>query len=169
MKKFVLLALAVLLVTTTGFSATKKYVEKPKMAVFGDLGIAVSDFKGLFFDAGFQYGLSESFFGEFLFDYYLKPAGSGTDATAYGFNLNGVYKYPLQNNLNLFGKAGVSLTIASAAGGSDSNFGLNSGGGVEYNLSNDMAIRAGATFKLSFTSGDTSTWFKFYGGFLYRF
>jgi opacity protein-like surface antigen len=169
MKKIALILLSVMLLTSFGFSATKKYVEKPKMAAFGDLGLAVSDFKGLFFDAGFQYGLTENLFGEFLFDFYLKPGGSGTDATAYGFNLNAVYKYPLQDALTLFGKAGVNLTTASDEGTSASNFGLNAGGGVEYALSDLMAIRAGATFKIAFASGGSSTWFKFYGGFLYKF
>ena len=32
-----------------------------------------------------------------------------------------------------------------------------------------MGIRAGGTFKLVFAEGETATWFKFYGGFLYRF
>jgi hypothetical protein len=169
MKKFVFILLILVLVTAPGFSAVKKYVEKPKMAVFGDLGLAMSDFKGLFLDAGVQYGLTENLFGEFLFDFYLKPGGSGTDATAYGLNLNGVYKYPLQDALTIFGKAGVSLTTASGGGESASNFGLNAGGGIEYGLSDMMAIRAGATFKMAFSSGESGTWFKFYGGFLYRF
>jgi hypothetical protein len=165
MKKIALILLSIALLTSLGFSAGKKYAEKPKMQVFGDLGLAVSDFKGLFLDAGFQYGLSEKLFGEFLFDFYLDPAGKHGDLVAYGFNLNGVYKHPLQDALNLFGKAGVSLTMYSEGGGSD--FGLNAGGGVEYSLADNMGIRAGATFKLAFGEGETGSWFKFYGGFYY--
>jgi hypothetical protein len=169
MKKFMIILLSLLVLTSFGFSAAKKYVEKPKMAVFGDLGLAVSDFKGLFFDAGLQYGLSENLFAEFLFDFYLDPAGDLGDATAYGFNLNGVYKFPLQDKLNFFAKAGVNLTVATAGGNSDSAFGVNAGGGVEYALADNMGLRGGATFKLSFDQGETSSWFKFYGGFFYRF
>jgi|WetSurMetagenome_2_1015567.scaffolds.fasta_scaffold55948_4 hypothetical protein len=169
MKKIILLALAVLLVASAGFSAVKKNVEKPKLVAFGDLGLAVSDFKGLFFDAGLQYGLSENLFAEFLFDFYLDPAGSLGDATAYGFNLNGVYKHPLQDSLSLFAKAGINMTVASGGGETDSAFGLNAGGGVEYELAENMGLRGGATFKMSFESGETSNWFKFYGGFFYRF
>lgn len=169
MKKIILLALVVLLVSSTGFSAVKKSIAKPKMVAFGDLGLAVSDFKGLFLDAGLQYGLSKNLFAEFLFDFYLDPAGSLGDATAYGFNLNGVYKHPLQDGLNLFAKAGVNMTIASGGGESDSAFGLNAGGGVEYELAENMGLRGGATFKLSFDSGESTSWFKFYGGFFYRF
>ncbi len=32
-----------------------------------------------------------------------------------------------------------------------------------------MGIRLGGTFKLLFTDDETASWFKFYGGFLYRF
>jgi opacity protein-like surface antigen len=168
MKKITIVLLAVILVTSMGFSAVKKSskkAEKPGMIVFGDVGLAVSDFKGLFIDAGIQYGLSENLFGEFLFDFYLDPAGKHGDVNAYGFNLNGVYKHPLQDNLNLFGKAGVNLTMVSGGGGSD--FGLNAGGGVEYKLSDNMGIRGGATFKLIFSEGESGNFFKFYGGFFY--
>jgi hypothetical protein len=166
MKKITFILLSLMLLTSFGFSAAKKYAPAPKMVVFGDLGLAVSDFKGLFLDAGIQYGLNKNLFGEFLFDFYLDPAGSLGDVSAYGFNINGVYKYPLQDSLNLFGKAGVNLTMVSGGGGS--NFGINAGGGIEYLLSDTMGIRAGATFKMSFESGETATWFKFYGGFLYK-
>ncbi len=165
MKKIALILLPVVLLSSFGFSAVKKSADKPEMLVFGDLGLAVSDFKGLFLDAGFQYGLSEKLFGEFLFDFYLDPAGKHGDVTAYGLNLNGVYKHPLQDSLALFGKAGVSLTMVSGGGGSD--FGLNAGGGVEYSLSDNMGLRGGATFKLVFGEGDTGSWFKFFIGFFY--
>jgi len=165
MKKIALILLSVALLSSFSFSAVKKSAAKAEMLVFGDVGLAVSDFKGLFLDAGFQYGLSEKLFGEFLFDFYLDPAGKHGDITAYGFNLNGVYKHPLQDKLNLFGKAGVSLNMYSGGGGSD--FGLNAGGGVEYALKENMGLRGGATFKLAFGEGETGSWFKFYGGFYY--
>jgi hypothetical protein len=171
MKKIVLILLVVMLLTSFGFSvAKKKYVPppEPKIVVFGDLGLAVSDFKGLFLDAGVQYALSKNLFGEFLFDFYLKPLGAGLDFTAYGFNLNGVYKYPLQDKLNLFGKAGVNFTTLSGYGVSGTDFGINVGGGVEYNLSDTMGIRAGGTFKMLFESVANISYFKFYGGFFYK-
>lgn len=172
MKKFALLLLAVMLVAATGFSAVKRYVEKPKINIFGDAGLAVSDFEGLFLDAGLQYGLTQTLFAEFLFEYYLDPAGSQADSSAYGLNLNGVYKFELTDTLNAFAKAGICLIHSSASlngfSASDSDFGLNAGAGVEYPLSKTMGLRGGATMKLSFAEGDTATFFKFYGGFYYN-
>ena len=171
MKKISLILLSVLLLASLGFSASKKYAEKPAMQVFGDLGLAVSDFEGLFVDAGFQYGFSPKLFGEFLFEYYFSPAGSGIDSSAWGLNLNGVYKHGLSDGLNLFGKAGICLIHTSVSymgfSAGDSDIGFNAGGGLEYALSETMGLRGGATLKLSFAEGDTGTFFKLYAGFYY--
>ncbi|MCU0235972.1 MAG: porin family protein [Acidobacteria bacterium] len=171
MKKTILLAVLFALVTVGGFSAVKKAADKPEMLVFGDVGLAVSDFEGLFFDAGFQYGFTPKLFAEALFEYYFSPAGAGSDSSAWGLNLNGVYKHELSDGLNLFGKAGICLihTSVSFMGQSfgDSDIGFNAGGGVEYALNEKMGLRGGATLKLSFAEGDTGTFFKLYAGFYY--
>ncbi|MBN2346392.1 MAG: outer membrane beta-barrel protein [Candidatus Aminicenantes bacterium] len=175
MKKHGLLAAVLILALSTGLSAAGSSADKPGMQVFGDLGLAVSDFEGLFFDAGFQYGFSPKLFGEFLFEYYFSPAGSGIDSSAWGLNVNGVYKHGLSDGLSLFGKAGVCLIHTSASvvfmgtkiSASDSDIGFNAGGGVEYALSENMGLRGGATFKISFAEGETGTFFKLYAGFFY--
>lgn len=177
MKKVCIMLTFLFLFSILSFSALKKPVYEPKTVVFGDLGFAVSDIEGLFLDAGLQYGLSKNLFAEFMVDYYLKPWGSDADGNAFGLNLNGVYKYNLQENLNLFAKAGVNFTFSKASDEvlgqtysvTSNDFGLNFGGGIEYLLSESMGIRAGGTFKLIFAEGETASWFKFYGGFLYRF
>jgi len=141
-------------------------------------GIAFSDFEGLFIQAGGQYGFKESIFGEFLVDYYFNPSGlsgDGFSSSAIGFNLNAVYKHPLQENLNLFGKAGINLTTLSAtikfdefkASASETNFGINVGGGVEFAFTEQIALHAGMTFKLLFVDG-SANWFKSYVGITYR-
>ena len=169
MKKLMPIILSVILMTSIGFGAAKKGVEKPEMQVFGDIGLAVSDFEGLFADAGFQYGFTPKLFAEGLFEYYFSPAGSGFDSSAWGLNLNGVYKHGISDSLTLFGKAGICLihTSVSFMGYSvgDSDIGFNAGGGVEYALSKTMGLRGGATLKVSFAEGDTGTFFKLYAGF----
>ncbi len=169
MKKIILFTLMFMLIAAGGFSAVKKSTAKPEMLVFGDVGLAVSDFEGLFFDAGVQYGFTPKLFAEALFEYYFSPAGSGIDSSAWGLNLNGVYKHELSDGLKLFGKAGICLihTTVSYQGfsGSDSDIGLNAGGGVEYALNDNMGLRGGATVKVSFAEGDTGTFFKLYAGF----
>jgi len=170
MKKIVLAFFVLCLIGTFGYAA-KKDVGKP-MIVFGDIGLSVSDFKGLFLDAGIQKKLKDKIFGEFLLEYYFAPNGSAVDSYALGFNLNGVYKHELKDAITLFGKAGISLIYSHAsvnvmgfsASASDTNFGLNAGGGLEYALNEKMGLRGGVTLKLAFAD-KTGTWFKFYGGF----
>jgi hypothetical protein len=177
MKKVCVALVSLLLLTVLSYSAGTKSVYEPKTVFFGDVGLAVSDVEGLFLDAGLQYGLSKNLFGEFMVDYYLKPWGSDADGSAFGLNLNGVYKYNLNQSLNLFAKAGVNFTFSKATNDdfgqtisvTSNDFGLNFGGGIEYLLSETMGIRLGGTCKLLFAEDETATWFKFYGGFLYRF
>lgn len=169
MKKLLLTVLTVALLASTGFAAGGK--DEAEMQVFGDLGLAVSDFEGLFFDAGFQYGFTPKLFGEALFEYYFSPAGGGADSSAWGLNLNGVYKHGLSDKLTAFAKAGICLISTSVTfmgfEGSDSDLGFNLGGGVEYAMNEKMGLRGGATLKLSFAEGETGTFFKLYGGFYY--
>jgi len=165
MKKIILFTVMFMLVAAGGFSAVKKSAAKPDMLIFGDVGLAVSDFEGLFFDAGFQYGFTPKLFAEALFEYYLSPAGSGIDSSAWGLNLNGVYKHELSDGLKLFGKAGICLIHTSVYSFGNSDIGFNAGGGVEYALNDTMGLRGGATVKMSFAEGDTATFFKLYAGF----
>lgn len=171
MKKISIILLSFMLLTTFGFSAAKKYSEKPGMLVFGDVGLAVFDYKGLFVDGGFQYGFMPNLFAEGLFEYYFSPFGSGINSSAWGLNLNGVYKLDLLDGIKLFGKAGVclihtSFTFMGVSYG-DSDIGFNAGGGLEYALNETMGLRGGATFKISFAEGEAIIFSKLYAGFYY--
>lgn len=172
MKKILPVVICVLLLFSFAFAAGEKGGEKPDMQVFGDLGLAVSDFEGLFLDAGFQYGFTPKLFAEGLFEYYFNPAGSGFDSSAWGLNLNGVYKHGLSDDMTLFAKAGICLIHTSVTvmgfSGSDSDIGFNAGGGIEYALNEKMGLRGGATLKVSFAEEDTGTFFKLYAGFYHR-
>ena len=147
--------------------------------LFGNVGLAASDLEGLFIDVGAEVKITNNFYGQVLFDYYFSPSGEdieGLDDSAYGFNLYGVYKFTGSGPLNLFAKAGVHYTTVkiSASGGGyslsaeSSDFGLAGGLGVEYSLSEQVALVLGATAKLIFPEGDTGNWFKFYGGINFR-
>ncbi|MCG2811726.1 MAG: porin family protein [Candidatus Aminicenantes bacterium] len=150
------------------FSVGRKKAEESKMNIFVDLGMAASDFRGLFIEGGFQYG-----FGEFLIEYYFKPVDSVISNSAIGFNLNCVYKFNASDKVKIFIKSGVCLFTLSASvwGFSDSAsyFGINLGPGLEIALREKMGIRAGSTFKLLFVDGETVNIFKFFGGFYFEF
>jgi len=143
--------------------------------LFGNVGLAASDLEGLFVDLGAELKITNNFYGQVLVDYYFSPTGEdieGLDDSAYGFNLYGVYKFTGSGSLNLFAKAGVHYTTVkmSASGGGfsvsaeSSDFGIGGGLGVEYSMSEQVALVLGATAKLIFSEGDTGNWFKFYGG-----
>ena len=147
--------------------------------LFGNVGLAASDLEGLFVDIGAEFKFSNNFYGQVLFDYYFSPTGEdieGLDDSAYGFNLYGVYKFTGSGPLNLFAKAGVHYTTVkmSASGGGisvsaeSSDFGIAGGLGVEYSMSEQVALVLGATAKLIFSEGETGNWFKFYGGLNFR-
>jgi len=147
--------------------------------IFGNVGLATSDVEGLFVDIGAELKLSNNFYGQVLFDYYFSPIGEdipGLDDSAYGFNLYGVYKFTGSESLNLFAKAGVHYTtvkMSASTGGvtfsaESSDFGIGGGLGIEYSMSENVALVLGATAKLIFSEGDTGNWFKFYGGVNFR-
>jgi len=147
--------------------------------LFGNVGLAASDLRGLFFDIGAEFQISNNFYAQALFDYYFNPAEEsieGVDDSAYGFNLYGVYKFAGSESVNFFAKAGVHYTTikASASVGDisvsaeSSDFGIGGGLGLEFSMSEKVALVLGATAKLIFSEGDTGNWFKFYGGVNFR-
>jgi opacity protein-like surface antigen len=161
-------------VITTSLSAGDK-----KINLFGNVGIATSDVEGLFVDVGAELQFTNNIYGQLLFDYYFNPTGEdieGVNDSAYGFNLYGVYKFSSSSALNLFVKAGVHYTTIKASAEaygisvsvSDSDFGIGGGLGIEYSLSEKMALLLGGTVKVIFSEGETGTWFKFYGGFNFQ-
>lgn len=145
-----------------------------KANIFTDLGFALIDFKGIFFEGGIQYSFSPSFWGEFLVEYYIDPANiSGIDTSSFGLNFNVVGKFNSSKKVSFFLKGGVCLMISSFSffGISDSStdFGLNAGAGLELPLGDSIGLRAGTTFKCIFGSGGVVTALKFFGGFYFSF
>lgn len=169
----------IMLVMVCGFiqAANKGDNGFTRHQVFGDVGIAVSDLKNIFLDFGWQYYFRKDIALEVLVDYYTNPDDTPLDITLLGFNLNGVYKANIQEKLDFFAKGGVNITrttVSGSAGGwtisaSHTDFGLNAGAGLEYLLSKGFGLRLGGTFKILFTEEESTNWFKFYAGVLYRF
>jgi hypothetical protein len=172
MKKIVLYVTVLMLfmVMSTSLAAGDK-----KINLLGNLGLATSDFEGLFFDVGAEFQFTNNLFAQLLFDYYFNPAGEdipGIDDSAYGFNLYGVYKFSSSSKLNLFAKAGVHYTtvkLSADLGGmtgsiEESDFGIGGGLGVELSLGEKVALVFGSTVKLLFSDEENLTWYKFYGG-----
>jgi hypothetical protein len=169
MKKTLVLVAALLFFGVFSMSAAP-------INIFGNVGVAMSDFEGMFIDVGGEMQLSGPIWGQVVFDYYLNPSGvtmpAGMSDSAYGGFLYGVYKYGMNPKSNFFVKAGVGYTTYEinflGFGISASAFGIGGGAGIEYKIGPKMAVLAGGTFKMLFDEGETLNIFKIYGGFSYQ-
>jgi len=144
--------------------------------IFGNIGIAMSDFEGLFMDIGAEMQLSGPIWGQVVFDYYFNPSGenlpAGVSESAYGGFLYGVYKYAMNPKTNMFVKAGIGYTTYELSilgiSISASDFGLGAGAGFELKFGPKLAVLAGGTFKILFEEGESLNIFKIYGGLSYQ-
>ncbi|MCK5056094.1 MAG: outer membrane beta-barrel protein [Candidatus Aminicenantes bacterium] len=169
MRKTLVLVTVVLFICAFSLSAAP-------INIFGNFGLAMSDFEGMFLDIGAEMQLSGPIWGQVVFDYYLSPSGldmpAGMSDSAYGGFFYGVFKNTMNDTMTLFAKAGVGYTTYEISylgfGISASAFGLGGGAGIEYKVGPKMAILAGGTFKTLFDEGDTLKIFKIYCGFSYQ-
>jgi len=177
------MAFATLVICLVVFSTALSAENEKKLNLFGGVGIAASDFEGMVVLVGIEKQLSDKFYAQLMFDYYLNPSGEdieGMDDSAYGVNLYGVYKHPLSENFHVFIKGGINYTtykVSVEAGGitisgTDGYFGIGGGAGFEYGLNDKIALILGATAKTLFTSEDDAfekpLWFKIYGAVSFR-
>ena len=144
--------------------------------IFVDVGIASSDFKGLFFDGGIEFALSKNIGVQVLADYYFNPFGKAEpediNVTSYGLNIYFVYRIQTGKKLNLFGKAGGNFTSFKESiqylSSSWSDYGIGVGCGFEYMFKPRLGIQGGMTFKYVFEKEENLRFFKFYVGVVYR-
>ncbi len=89
----------------------------------------------------YQYSFTKRVRGEGSFDYFFENRG----LKAWDLNANVHYLFPLDKKFTLYPLAGLTLVHLSAFGGSDSNFGINLGGGGSYEI--DSKWRANVEMK----------------------
>jgi hypothetical protein len=145
------------------------------ISLFGNVGVAASDLRGLFFDFGVEFKLSHNFYGQILFDYYWNTAEELSvyqDEPATSGDLYVVYKFAGSRSVNFFVKAGVHETTIEGVfdlfAEDVSGFGIGGGVGLEYLMSKSVALVVGTTAKLIFLEEGTGNWFQFYGGLRIR-
>lgn len=145
-----------------------------KINLFANPGLATGEFEGKFFDLGVEMGLYRNIYGQFLFDYYLRPISwrRKNGNLAYGFNFYIVYKLLKFNKVNFFIKGGLHYTFEqhplpwSGEIFKERYLGTGTGSGMEVTLSNRLALVLGVTAKQG-KLGYTSRWVKFYCGLSY--
>ena len=112
--------------------------------VGGDFGSMDSE-NGWRIFGGYGINKNISFEGAYA-SYYDKKSSSGAEASISAFEIAGVFKNPLNEQISLFGKAGMSFWKGEVKNngrklydndGKDFFF----GGGLEYDIQNNIAIR----------------------------
>lgn len=149
--------------------------------ITGAVGLNGWEVHGLSIDIGVERQLSRHVYGQFLFDYYLAPKVSDystiDESSAYGFNLNIVYKLLRFKKLNFFITGGLHSTTTHYTATSSYMqetfsrryhvIGIGTGIGVESNLRNGLSLRVGITGKSAFKERE-QYWIKCYAGLSFR-
>lgn len=100
-----------------------------------------------------QYGITDAIRTEASFDYFLKKDG----LSMWDVNLNVHYLFPLTEKLKVYPLAGFTFTNWTMTWGeeeyywddfSESYFGLNLGAGLQYDLTDKLALNVEAKYQL---------------------
>lgn len=141
MKKF----LAFVVVAIMGVSAAS--AQKGAMAVGGNL-LYGTEINSVGLGAKFQYGILENLRGEASFNYYFQNKGF----RMWDLNANAHYLFDIAPKFRAYPLAGLTVVNKSYCDVDDSvtRFGLNLGGGCEYDVTPNVALNA--EFKYSIVS-----------------
>jgi opacity protein-like surface antigen len=139
----------VILLSFLVFSASTAYAQSDNIKIGGGiiLGTGVSGIDQVDNNFGLKvdgiYTINEEFRAGADFGFYFPHEENGFKQTVWELNFNGNYVFHNQDALLLYGLGGINITNISFdqsnnqgfnISGSDSEFGLNVGGGLEYGL-----------------------------------
>lgn len=141
MKKF----LAIVVVAIMGVATAS--AQKGEMAVGGNL-LYGTEVNSVGIGAKFQYGILEHLRGEASFNYYFKNKGFHM----WDLNVNAHYLFDIAPKFRAYPLAGLTVVNKTYSDEDDSvtRFGLNLGGGCEYDVSPRVTVNA--EFKYSIVS-----------------
>jgi outer membrane protein X len=141
MKKYLALVIVVLIGVATASA------QKGEMAVGGNL-LYGTEINSVGLGAKFQYGILDHLRGEASFNYYFQNRGF----RMWDLNANAHYIFGITEKFRAYPLAGLTVVNKSYADVDDSitRFGLNLGGGCDYNINENW--RVNAEFKYSIVS-----------------
>jgi outer membrane protein X len=141
MKKYLALVIVVLIGVATASA------QKGEMAVGGNL-LYGTEINSVGLGAKFQYGILDHLRGEASFNYYFQNKGF----RMWDLNANAHYLFDITEKFRAYPLAGLTVVNKSYADVDDSitRFGLNLGGGCDYNINENW--RVNAEFKYSIVS-----------------
>jgi outer membrane protein X len=169
--------MAIAAVAAVSMSMAASAQEKGDMAVGGNLAQGFGDgYSNLGIGAKFQYNVIKPVRLEGSFTYFFK----NDLLNMWDMSVNGHYLFPVANKLTVYPLAGVSILnsrvdipgfdfgeLGSYGGGSASNseFGVNFGGGIDFKLTDRLILNAETKYKI----GDTWDRLILSAGIAYRF
>lgn len=141
MKKFLALAIAALI----GIASAS--AQRGQMAVGGNL-LYGTEINSVGLGAKFQYGIIDHLRGEASFNYYFQNKGF----RMWDLNANAHYLFDITEKFRAYPLAGLTVVNKSYSDVDDSitRFGLNLGGGCEYDVTRNVVLNA--EFKYSIVS-----------------
>jgi len=141
MKKFLALAIAALI----GIASAS--AQRGQMAVGGNL-LYGTEINSVGLGAKFQYGIIDHLRGEASFNYYFQNKGF----RMWDLNANAHYLFDITEKFRAYPLAGLTVVNKSYSDVDDSitRFGLNLGGGCEYDVTPNVVLNA--EFKYSIVS-----------------
>ncbi len=148
MKKFMLLFVAAMCVAVTSTTQVQAQ-EKGDMAAGVQFALGTGDsFTNVGLGAKFQWNVIDRLRLEPSFNFFFKK----DFVSMWDFNANVHYQFPVGGKVDLYPLAGLSVlgTKASVLGfsASDSEIGLNLGGGVDFDLSERLVLNVEAKYKI---------------------
>ena len=136
-------------------ASTSAFAQQGKMSVGIHGGYILDSPNNFGIGANFGYEVINNVRGVGEFNYFLKKDG----ISYWNAEVNAEYLFKLSDcAFTIYPLAGLDILGASWDGGSESKMGLNLGAGVEYQLSEKLALKAEYNYK---TQGDGWSLLKF--------
>lgn len=117
--------------------------EKGDIAVGGNIGVGLDDFNNFGLTAKFQWNITDELRLEPSTGYYFE----NDNVDMWDMNINLHYLFKPTNLINLYPLAGFTILHADY-GRSDTEFGVNLGGGIDFKLTNNFSIGAELKYQL---------------------
>jgi len=173
MKRVFLKSVAIAIIAMVTMSMSTFAQAKGDMAVGGNVVVGLDDsYTNFGLGPKFQYNVTDPIRLEASFTYFLKK----DNVSMWDLSVNAHYLFPIADQIKVYPLAGLGVLGAKAdkydipgygsvGGGSNTEFGFNLGGGIDFNLTDKLFLNAELKYKI----GDNWDRFLISAGFGYRF
>jgi len=145
MKNVFLKRVAIVIIAVVTMSMSAFAQEKGDMAIGGSLVFGSGNGYGNVGLGGkFQYNVTNPIRLEGAFTYFFEKKNT----SMWDLSANAHYLFKVADQITVYPLAGVGILGVSSYGHSDSDFGINLGGGLDYKLADNLFINAELKFRV---------------------